>query len=139
MLCGASHSTTVIAGCKDLYLCKPYVADYHRCLNCGLVQQHPLPADVASFYEAYPVHEKRSRAYSRFRRMLLSGVYLNPTKWPKRSELLDFGCGDGWYLEWCKESRVTAVGFEADVTHVTRLSRDLGLPVFSDLAALTLE
>jgi len=139
MLCGASQSTPVITGCKDLYLCKPYVADYHRCVKCGLVQQHPLPADVAPFYEAYPVHEKRSRAYSHFRRTLLSGVYLDPAKWPKNTVLLDFGCGDGWYLEWCKESGITAIGFEADVTHATRLSRALGLPVLSDLAALTQE
>lgn len=139
MLCGASDSTSVVEGCRDLYLSKPYIVDYRRCMDCGLVQQHPLPADVAPFYEAYPVHEKRSRAYSQLRRSLLSSVYLNPAKWPRNTVLLDFGCGDGWYLEWCKESGVTAVGFEADETHANHLSEDLGLPVLSDLAVLTKE
>lgn len=137
LVCSDNQSTVVIAACKDLYLGKPFVVDYHRCLTCGLVQQHPLPADVAPFYEAYPVHDKKSRTYLRFRRALLSKVYLNPGRWKKNAVLLDYGCGDGWYLNWCQESGVTAVGFEADAAHASRLSRDLKLPVCSDPAALT--
>lgn len=137
MVCGDNQSTVVIAACKDLYLGTPFVVDYHRCVTCGLVQQHPLPDDVGLFYEAYPVHAKKSRVYLRLRRALLFRAYVNPRKWPKNTMLLDYGCGDGWYLDWCRESGVTAVGFEANAAHSSRLGRDLGLPVLSDLAALT--
>src|SRR4029450_13703475 len=111
IVCGGSRSTAVVEGCRDLYLGKPFIVDYHRCTGCGLVQQPPIPVDIEPFYDAYPVHQRKLRLYSRLRRALL-GAYLAPEKFPRNSMLLDFGCGDGWYLEWCRESGITSVGFE---------------------------
>ena len=136
MVCESDCSTPVIEQCRDLYVGKPYVIDYHRCAECGLVQQHPLPADVGPFYESYPVHQKKSRLYSLVRRAMMSGVYLPPHRWPNNASLLDFGCGDGWYLEWCREEGLQAVGFEADAAHAAGLRRSLGFAVFSDIDAL---
>src|ERR1700687_168280 len=117
ILCGSNHCAELILGCRDLYLSKPFVVDYYRCAGCGLVQQHPVPADVGVFSEAYPVHERKSRIYTRFRRALSLGVYLAPRSLAPNSTLLDFGCGDGWYLEWCRESGVRSLGIEADPAH----------------------
>jgi 2-polyprenyl-3-methyl-5-hydroxy-6-metoxy-1,4-benzoquinol methylase len=120
----------------DLYLGKPFLVDYYQCGRCGLVQQHPLPADVSNFYDAYPIHEAKAKAYSWFRRRLMSGVYLPPTQWPAGARLLDFGCGDGWYLEWCKEFGLDAMGFEYSADHARALNHRLGIEVLSDLVLL---
>jgi SAM-dependent methyltransferase len=132
MCCGDHQSEVFLADCADLYLHKPVVVSYHGCANCGLVQQHPVPSDVSSYYDDYPVHQARSAAYSWFRRVLMSSVYLPPRHWKTGSRLLDFGCGDGWYLEWCKEAGLDIVGFEPSAPHAKALSERLRVPVLSE-------
>jgi SAM-dependent methyltransferase len=136
LCCGSAGSSLFLADCPDFYLRKPFVVSYHRCTDCGLVQQHPLPRDVSSYYDAYPVHRARSAAYTWFRRVLMSSVYLAPRHWRAGSRLLDFGCGDGWYVEWCKASGLDAVGFEPNAGHARALSERLGLPVLWDAEEL---
>jgi SAM-dependent methyltransferase len=132
MCCSSRQSEVFLADCADFYLQKPVVVSYHSCANCGLIQQHPVPHDVSSYYDDYPVHQARSAAYSWFRRVLMSSVYLAPRKWKTGSRLLDFGCGDGWYAEWCKEAGLDVVGFEPSRPHAKALSERLGVPVLSD-------
>lgn len=139
ILCHGTRSAPFIEQCHDLYLRRPYVVDYHRCTDCGLIQQHPIPDDVGPFYECYPVHKKKSRLYSRFRRALMSRVYIAPKTWPRSTMLLDFGCGDGWYLDWCKEEGIAAVGFETNPEHADRLGKQLGVPVYSEIKRLAAE
>jgi 2-polyprenyl-3-methyl-5-hydroxy-6-metoxy-1,4-benzoquinol methylase len=137
MVCDAKQFIAFLEGCRDLYLEKPFVVDYCRCTLCGLVQQNPIPVDIGPFYEAYPIHRAKSRLYSLFRRTLMSGVYSPPSKWPENAFLLDFGCGDGWYLEWCREAGLRCVGFEANAAHATQLGDQLGLPILSDFEKLS--
>ncbi len=132
MCCGSRQSKVFLADCADFYLHKPVIVSYHSCESCGLVQQHPVPQDVSHYYDDYPVHQARSAAYSWFRRTLMSSVYLAPRAWKTGSRLLDFGCGDGWYVEWCKEAGIDVVGFEPSGPHAQALSKRLGVPVFSD-------
>lgn len=136
MCCGGGQSKVFLADCADFYLRKPVVVSYHSCASCGLVQQHPVPQDVSSYYDDYPVHQARSAAYSWFRRVLMSSVYPPPRNWKAGSRLLDFGCGDGWYVEWCKEAGLDMVGFEPSRPHAQALSRRLGVPVLSDVDEL---
>ena len=135
-VCRSPSSTPFLTDCRDLYLHKPYVVDYFACQACGLVQQHPMPQDISQFYEAYPIHKEKPGVYSSLRRLLLSGVYVSPSKWPSGTVLLDFGCGDGWYLRWCGEKNVQAVGFEYSESHARSLSSMTGLDVFWDLDEL---
>ncbi len=137
LLCGEAAARDFLADCADRYLGTPGTVDYVRCAGCGLVQQHPLPADVAALYAAYPIHRPKSRLYAAVRRALMAGVYLPPQRWPAGSRLLDYGCGDGGYLEWCIEAGLPCAGFEPDPEHAQSLARRLGVPVVSDLAALT--
>lgn len=133
MCCGNHRSKVFLADCPDFYLHKSFIVSYYRCIDCGLVQQHPVPADVSSYYDDYPVHQTRSAVYSWFRRALMSSVYLSPRRWKKGSRILDFGCGDGWYVEWCKETGLDVVGFEPSQCHAQALSDRLGVLVLSDV------
>ena len=68
--------------------------------------------------------------------MLMSSVYLPPQHWRRGGRLLDFGCGDGWYLEWCKSAGLEVVGFEPSSSHANALAARLGVPVMSDASEL---
>lgn len=136
IVCRHQQATLFLARCTDLYLFKPFEVDYYQCDGCQLVQQHPLPRDVSRFYDDYPVHEAKTKAYSWFRRRLMSGVYLPPNQWRGDSKVLDFGCGDGWYLAWCKEAGLDVVGFEYSTDHAAILAERLGVEVMSDPVVL---
>lgn len=132
-VCGSTASKPFLMQCRDLYLRMPYVVDYYQCLACSLIQQHPMPVDVSCFYRDYPIHVAKRGPYSSLRRLLLSQVYASPRNWPAGAKLLDFGCGDGWYLRWCKEANLQPVGFEHSESHAAELRSDLGIEVLSSL------
>ena len=136
LVCHGPTGQPFLASCRDRYLRTPFEVDYWRCQECHLVQQYPVPADVAPFYEVYPVHQSKSRLYSRARRRLMAGVYQPPRQFPNNSRILDFGCGDGWYLEWCREAGHQAIGFEASHELSSQLQDRLDLPIYCSLDAL---
>lgn len=136
VFCGGESSDSVLYACKDTYLKTPYMTDFRRCLSCALVQQHPMPADVTEFYKEYPIHKVRHKAYSFLRRIILSGSYKPPKELSSGIHLLDFGCGDGWYLEWCREAGLNVVGYEPSEMHAIDLSSRIGIDVFFDLDLL---
>ncbi|MDP2181964.1 MAG: class I SAM-dependent methyltransferase [Actinomycetota bacterium] len=137
--CNGSRSVQFYHNCADLYLGKPVRVDYVRCEQCGLVQQSPVPEDVASFYEAYPVHESKSWLYDHARRLVMRQVYYDASALSPGHLLLDYGCGDGSYLESLKGNGLDLVGFEVDPAHAERLSQRLGIPVYCDVGALVSE
>jgi SAM-dependent methyltransferase/putative flippase GtrA len=122
--------------CRDLYLGKPGAVSYVRCAACGLVQQSPLPGSIDELYDEYPIHAEKSRLYALLQRALLSDAYLNPRRLPTGALVLDYGCGDGWYMAWCKERHVSIVGFELDRQHARTLAARVQLPVYSDMQLL---
>jgi SAM-dependent methyltransferase len=132
-VCKSATCKPFLTQCRDLYLRTPNVVDYYQCLSCSLVQQHPIPEDVSSFYRDYPIHVSKPGPYSFIRRVLLSQVYAPPRGWPAGAKLLDFGCGDGWYLRWCKEENLRPVGFEQSESHARVLSSDLDIDILSSL------
>lgn len=140
MQCKSLTASPVFLGCKDYYLQKAYRADYFRCGDCGLVQQSPLPADVSPFYDAYPIHKKKSLLHRLVRQLVMSASYFNTHKFLEEKKspalLLDFGCGDGWYLDASRALNLTLIGFEANNKHADQLSKTLALPVYSDEQAL---
>jgi len=136
LCCGHNESLPYVLHCRDYYLQKSQIVSYYACKSCGLVQQKPLPVDVASYYNDYPVHSPKSAAYSWFRRRLMASVYLPPQSLGREKKILDFGCGDGWYLEWCFERGLNAVGFEPSALHAQIVSKRIGVPVFSDVDRL---
>jgi len=122
--------------CQDLYLRTGCSVDYWRCEACGLVQQWPLPTDASELYVDYPVHRKKTGMYERIRAMLMAPAYYRTTRSDSNLTLLDFGCGDGWFLDSCKEQVGRPLGFEPDHAHAARLSTSIGIHVESDRHAL---
>jgi SAM-dependent methyltransferase len=135
LVCRGTSGTTFAAGCRDLYLGFPGLFDYLRCSDCGHVQLHPLPVNLAQYYRGYPIHRRKTPFFSWLRRRAVGTNYAVP---PAHSAtVLDFGCGDGWYLQELASQGHAVVGFESDPDHAGRLSRDLGVPVCSSLEELT--
>jgi SAM-dependent methyltransferase len=124
------------AECPDYYLGKPVLVDYVACEDCGLVQQTPVPQDVRSFYDEYPLHKVRSRRFDRVRRLLMRQVYHDTSADLAGSVILDYGCGDGAYLESLEGKGFERVGLELDAHHAENLAERLGIPVYGDVESL---
>lgn len=135
LFCGGRECTPVYSNCKDYFLATPYRVDYVRCQTCELVQQHPIPQNIGRFYQAYPVHRRKGTLFNILRRRLNSAPYYKPER-HQTLRLLDYGCGDGNYLEMIAGSGVERIGYEPDGEFSKRLSEYLQVPVFSDLSTL---
>jgi SAM-dependent methyltransferase len=59
------------------------------------------------------------------------GYYL-PAQDSLKLRVLDYGCGDGWYLQEMKRRGHSVTGFEADAQHSSNLTQQLGVPVLAD-------
>lgn len=140
MNCGSEHPPELfLKGCEDYYLRKPFKVDYLRCRQCGLVQQSPVPEDVSAFYEAYPVHQHKSAWHEWMRKAVMVPSYFDIRSLKTGDVLLDYGCGDGWFLKSSKGKPIALVGFEKSTALAEALSDKLGLPVYSDPERLILD
>jgi SAM-dependent methyltransferase len=139
LVCHGGEGTAVYLGCRDYYLGTPGQVDYYRCRACGLLQQFPIPVDVSAFYEHYPIHARKSRLYATLRRLVMSPVYYDLARHPKGSVLLDYGCGDGGYLERYQGKGFTLLGYEKSPALAAQLADHLGLPVYADMETLLRE
>jgi len=136
LVCHGGEAELVYARCRDYYLGTPFRVDYVRCRACRLLQQSPVPEDVAPFYRAYPVHAPKSKLYSALRQLVMSRVYYDAGRHPAGTAVLDYGCGDGGYLETLSGRGFLLQGYEQDPAQAARVAERLGIPVHSDLEAL---
>jgi SAM-dependent methyltransferase len=136
LVCRAESGDLVYRACPDYYLGTPFRVDYVRCRACGLLQQSPLPEDVAPFYGAYPLHEPKSNLYATLRWLVMSPIYYDARQHPAGTALLDYGCGDGGYLEAVGGRGFRLLGYEPDAGQAARLSERLGIPVHAELETL---
>lgn len=121
-------------GCKDLYLRTPYIVDYGVCQACRLVQQVPIPAATQAFYpQDYPMHHSRGKIFFLARKLIIRGVYFEPGERAGEAALLDFGCGEGSYLQSIRDKVGRRLGFEASSEQARRVGDQLGCDVYSSL------
>lgn len=139
MTCPGREAAPLFNAVPDYFLPTDIRVNYVRCSACGLVQQHPLPADVAPFYAGYPVHARKSVLHEITRRAVLRPVYFPLNKLHPDQVLLDYGCGDGWFLDQAKSRVAAAYGFEPVPAQAADVARRIGIPVFHDPAALHAE
>ena len=88
-------------------------------------------------YKSYPIHKQKSIIHRLMRKRLMGKGYFFIKPGGDEQKLLDFGCGDGWYLkQMSMDYGWQAHGFEFDSIHAAKLSKASGLPVFNDLEKL---
>jgi len=136
LICHGGDSEIVYQDCPDYYLGTAFRADYVRCRACGLLQQSPVPRDVSAFYHSYPVHAPKSRLYSALRWLVMSPIYYDARRHAAGTALLDYGCGDGGYLETLRGRAFRLHGYEKDPAQAARVAERLGVAVHADLEAL---
>jgi SAM-dependent methyltransferase len=135
-VCGESIESGWLEECKDFYLGTTHLVNYGVCSNCDLVQQVPIPSDTGTFYpSSYPMHHSRGSLVSLARRLLIRGVYFDPGPDAVNTTLLDFGCGDGSYLQAIRPKVGRIIGFESSPHQAEQIKEWLGCEVFSDLEA----
>ncbi|MBN2704356.1 MAG: class I SAM-dependent methyltransferase [Pontiellaceae bacterium] len=139
IFCGSHEAQPWLKECSDFYLRKNDPVDYVECCGCSLVQQFPMPADIQALYADYPVHTSRNALQRLARRIFHQQVYFHPASGAERMTLLDFGCGDGTFLNEVKSRVGEVVGFEPGAAHAETLTERCGFPVYSSLQALCKE
>ena len=139
LVCGDGYARLELEDCKDYYQGKPFVVNYVRCASCGLLQQHPLPSEIAAFYDDYPIHKQKSALYRRLRDALLGALYFDVSQLAAGAVILDYGCGDGSFLAGVDGARNPRLGYEPNAEHAARLAAQLNIPVYSDADALVRE
>jgi len=125
----------ILADCPDYYLSTPFRVNFGRCTICRLVQQLPIPRDVTPFYNSYPMHKRRGPLHQKIRKFLRSPIYFSPPR-DKALRLLDYGCGDGGYLESIAAPGRDLRGYELDAQLAARVAERSGIPIYSDRDAL---
>lgn len=135
VICGHSVSRLWLSDCPDYYLGMPYRVDYAECEHCAMVQQVAMPKDTSHFYEAYPVHKSKGKAFALFRSLLIRNVYFSPDEQSKDAALLDLGCGDGSYLESIQGKFAKTFGFEPGEMQAKAVADRLKCDVFTTVDA----
>lgn len=137
LVCNQTVHSSWLTGCRDFYLRTAYITSYGECDNCKLVQQVPIPADTQSYYPIdYPMHHSRGRLFFLARKLMIHGVYLKPDSTAKKSVLLDFGCGDGSYLQSIQDKVGCRLGFEPSHEHAVNVQRLVRCNVYSNPAEM---
>lgn len=95
-----------------------------------------MPADIAALYQDYPIHRTRSAAYNRLRAFVFRDIYRDPGALPAQARVLDYGCGDGWYLARLRDRGAQVCGYEFVPAHAAALAGLLNVPVAADFDAL---
>ena len=132
--CAARDARPLYGDVRDQFHGHDGSFDYVACAGCGLVQIAEVPANLGQYYASYRVHGSDGGFYALLRRMTIGHCYLE-IDGAGRS-LLDFGCGNGWYLQSMMKRGWKPVGYEPDAAYAAQLSRQLGMPVLSGLDAL---
>jgi len=119
--------------CPDYYLGTSTIVDFVRCIRCNMLQQAPVPKDTSALYADYPIHQSKSRLFRAFRWLVMSKMYF---AFPADAHLsvLDYGCGDGGYLDEMKQrSQARLLGYEPVPAQASRLAAALRMPVYSSI------
>ncbi len=132
--CRRRDASVVYDGVPDRFHGHPGAFSYVRCAGCGLVQLEDIPADLAAYYDGYRVHGSDTRLYPALRKLTIGHCYLDQPGHGRA--LLDYGCGNGWYLRDMAERGWRPTGFERDAAHAAALAARLDLRVLSDDAEL---
>lgn len=120
-ICSATN-LEVFLQTKDYFLSQE-VFRIDRCLTCGFKFTNPRPEkeDLSNYYksEEYISHSNTnkglsSRLYKLVRAFTLGQKERLISRHVSRGTILDYGCGTGHFLSYCKSKGWQTIGFEPD-------------------------
>ncbi|HLW64030.1 MAG TPA: class I SAM-dependent methyltransferase [Gemmataceae bacterium] len=108
-----------------------------QCDSCGMCYTNPRP-DVATVSQFYPPHYSPHEAKPHRQRSVWSKlkfwnqprVEKRPIPWHGQRRLLDFGCGNGSYMQIMQRRGWTVTGLDVSERMVERIRNELGLNAF---------
>lgn len=129
--------------CKD-YTVSHETFDLVECNKCGLLQTFPYPSSsfIQKYYDSpdYISHSDTDqdffqKIYHQVRKITLRQKLNLLKKIVPRGTVLDFGCGTGYFLEFCKKNGFEVLGVEPNATALKKcLEKNIG--VFDDLSKI---
>lgn len=136
-LCNATE-TTLYKTVKD-YTVSQELFEIVACKNCTFLYTNPRPSPevLGQYYksENYISHTNKSNSpinliYKLARTQTLKWKY-NLVNKIKPKTLLDYGCGTGHFLQYCKNKGLAINGFEPDSDAKAIAIKELDMPIFS--------
>ncbi len=132
--CKGHEARTVFDRVPDRFHGHEGTFTYVECAKCGLVQLEDIPKNLGDYYKGYRVHGSDTRVYHALRKLTIGHCYLEEPGHGRT--MLDFGCGNGWYIKEMAENGWKPTGYEPDPQYAKELSERIGLPVISGPASL---
>lgn len=129
---------------KDHFLSKE-IFHIMQCSSCGFrfVNPRPNTSDMKHYYqsESYISHDASksdllSQIYKLARNISLRNKYYLVRQYCETGPILDFGCGTGEFLAYCKKKRHQVVGIEPNDKARDFAINQQKLAVFTDLNSL---
>lgn len=139
----SSNKSELFLSSRDYFFCQKEFSIY-RCSNCGLKFTNPRPADIelGDYYksEEYISHSNTSKSLIAFMYKIVRTFTLGQKeryirKFVSRGTILDFGCGTGHFLHYCKSKGWKGLGYEPDQS-AAEFARSRGLTVYSNDSGL---
>lgn len=141
-ICNQSDLRTTLS-CRD-YTASGETFNIQACSHCGfhLTNPRPLADELQRYYDSpsYISHSNTSanlidKIYKLARTFTLRWKYKLVLRHasPKPATLLDYGCGTGYFLAYCKEHGLTVSGVEPNPQARAEAARQVGNNIYSDI------
>ena len=104
------HNTCLICDCENLFPLKEYQSSFLvKCANCSFVFAHKIPSteELVACYDTYPTLTISPITIKRYNE-LLDGF----EKKKRTNNILDLGCGQGFFIETAKKRGWNVYGTE---------------------------
>lgn len=117
-----------------------------KCYDCAILHTSPVPeaSELNNYYKSndYISHSEKPKGlfdklYFFIRRRMINKKIKFVKKYAKRKEnILDFGCGTGFFLEKCQVEGMNSFGFEPDINAAEIAKQKIKTKVFNELEQL---
>lgn len=132
---------------KNFIICEDHTVSKEsfaitKCTNCNLLLTNPRPGkkEIASYYksEDYISHSNKANniinlAYKVARNFTLNGKLKLVNRLAEKKHLLDYGCGTGYFLEYCKNHQWDVAGIEPDEPARKLTEQQIGENIYPEL------
>ena len=115
----------------------------YTCNSCSFLFTYPVPEDLSPYYDSqdYLSHHTEKKnfitlLYNKVRRIQLNNKLKLLRSINAGDTLLDYGCGSGTFLKYCKQHGYQCTGLEPDADARRYASESTGLSIYNDLSAI---